>query len=68
MATTRFRKPARDGFGLYLVGDGIPIPCARLPHDLTSCPVYGGGIKPSRNWARIVQVLPSEPKPEELVP
>ena len=49
-----FRKPGKDGLGVYLVGDGIPISCARLPHDLTRCPTCGGGIKPSRGWTWII--------------
>jgi hypothetical protein len=45
-----YRKPARDGVGVYLVGPGEASPCGRLPCELHSCPACGGGVKPSRGW------------------
>jgi hypothetical protein len=45
-----YRKPAKDGVGVYLVGPGDGVPCGRLPFKLHACPVCGGGIKASRGW------------------
>jgi len=36
--------------GLYLVGTGISLPCAKMPFNLTVCPVCNEGIKFSRGW------------------
>ena len=36
--------------GLYLVSDGLGIPCDRLPITLEVCPCCGAGIKPARGW------------------
>jgi hypothetical protein len=51
-------EPARGcGFrkvgGLYLVGEGISVPCDRLPFPLTHCPVCGAGFKPNRGIQEI---------------
>lgn len=45
-----YRKPAKDGVGVYLVGPSTGVPCGRLPFPLHACAVCGGGIKPSRGW------------------
>ena len=39
--------------GIYLVSDGLAVPCGRLPIPLTSCPTCSCGIKPSRGWTWI---------------
>ncbi len=36
--------------GLYLVGNGIGVPCDRLPLALTVCPTCSCGIKQGRGW------------------
>lgn len=36
--------------GLYLVGDGLGVPCDRLPIALEVCPCCGTGIKQTRGW------------------
>lgn len=36
--------------GLYMVGDGIGVPCDRLPYELTVCSCCGQGIKQARGW------------------
>lgn len=48
-----FRKPSKDGVGIYLMGTGIFEPCERLPFPLTVCPCCGGGIKFSRGFTWI---------------
>jgi hypothetical protein len=45
-----FRKPAKDGVGVYLVGPGDGRPCGRLPFALHACPVCSQGIKAGRGW------------------
>jgi hypothetical protein len=49
-----FRKPAKDGVGIYLVGPGDGRPCGRLPFALHACPVCSQGIKAGRGWQWIV--------------
>lgn len=44
-----YRKPG----GLYLVGDGPPAVCCRLPFELHIFPTCGQGIKPTRGWTWI---------------
>lgn len=39
--------------GLYLIGEGIALPCKLLPKELTVCPTCGAGIKFSRGWTKI---------------
>lgn len=39
--------------GLYLVGEGIIMPCDRLPLPITVCPACGAGIKVTRNLTQI---------------
>lgn len=48
-----YRKPAKDGVGIYLVGDGLGAPCGLLPVPLGVCPCCGGGIKQTRGWTWI---------------
>lgn len=36
--------------GLYLMSNGISVPCGKLPVPLTICPCCSAGIKPSRGW------------------
>lgn len=38
---------------LYIRGEGILVPCHRLPFPLTACPVCGEGIKFTRGWVRL---------------
>ena len=38
---------------LYVIGEGVPAFCHRLPIPLTVCPVCGEGIKFARGWVRI---------------
>lgn len=45
-----FRKPAKGGVGVYLVGPSTGAPCGRLPFELPECPVCGGGVHPARGW------------------
>jgi hypothetical protein len=39
--------------GLYFVGEGISVPCDRLPYKLESCPVCGAGIHFTRSLTEI---------------
>jgi hypothetical protein len=39
--------------GLYLVSDGIPVACGRLPVPIVECPTCHGGIKLTRGWTWI---------------
>jgi hypothetical protein len=39
--------------GLYLVSDGLGVPCCKLPVLLHVCPTCNGGIKQSRGWTWI---------------
>jgi hypothetical protein len=48
-----YRKPAKGGVGIYLVGPNEGTPCGRLPYPLHACPVCSEGIKPSRSWTWI---------------
>lgn len=43
----------RNVGSLYVVGDGLSLPCPEIPYWLDECPVCGGGVKFSRNWTRI---------------
>lgn len=49
-----YRKPSKNGLGIYLIGDALSEPCGRLPFPLTVCPCCSAGIKPSRGWTWIV--------------
>ena len=40
-----FRKPSKDGVGIYLMGTGVAEPCERMPFPLQVCPVCGEGIR-----------------------
>jgi hypothetical protein len=52
-----YRKPAKDGVGIYLVGDGLGEPCGLLPYPLDICPCCGGGIKTTRGWTWVTPQL-----------
>lgn len=43
--------------GLYLCGEGIFVPCDRLPYELKSCPVCGAGIHFTRSMTEINPLL-----------
>ncbi len=43
-----YRKPAKDGVGIYLMSGQTSEPCERLPFPLDVCPCCGAGIKFSR--------------------
>ncbi len=49
-----YRRPSKDGVGIYLIGDALAEPCGRLPFPLTVCPCCSAGIKPARGWTWIV--------------
>ncbi len=40
----------RKAGGLYLIGEGLSRPCAKLPALCEMCPVCGEGVKFSRSW------------------
>lgn len=48
-----FRKPSKNGVGVYLVGPDGGAPCGRLPWLLEKCCACSGGVKPSRSWTWI---------------
>lgn len=48
-----YRKPSKNGVGIYLVGPKLSAPCGKLPIELTKCPCCSGGIKPTRGWTWI---------------
>jgi hypothetical protein len=48
-----YRKAGKEGYGLYLVGEGIFEPCERLPFPLTICPCCGHGIGFFRGFKKI---------------
>lgn len=43
----------RKGGGIYLVAEGDPHPCCKLPIELTVCPTCHHGIHPARGWTWI---------------
>lgn len=43
----------RKSGGIYLVSDGISMPCGKLPIKLDVCPTCRCGIKPARGWTWI---------------
>jgi hypothetical protein len=47
-----YRKPAKDGVGIYLMGAGSWEPCERLPFQLQVCPACGEGVRffPGVRW------------------
>lgn len=49
-----YRKPSKNGVGLYLASDGLIAPCGRLPFPLEICPCCGAGIKFSRGFTWIL--------------
>lgn len=48
-----YRKPGKNGVGVYLMGGELSAPCGRLPIPLLRCPTCDCGIKPSRSWTWI---------------
>lgn len=48
-----FRKPSKDGVGIYLRGMTKYENCERLPFLLDVCPCCGGGFKPTRGFTWI---------------
>jgi hypothetical protein len=61
-----FRKAAKDGVGVYLVGPSDGSPCGRLPFALHACPVCSQGIKAGRGWqwiepSKLFAPLPGQP-------
>lgn len=52
-----YRKPAKDGVGIYLVGGKLAAPCGLLPYPLEICPCCGGGIKATRGWTWVTPQL-----------
>ena len=52
-----YRKPAKDGVGIYLVGGGLSEPCGLLPYPLDVCPCCGGGVKATRGWTWVTPQL-----------
>lgn len=52
-----YRKPAKDGVGIYLVSGALSDPCGLLPYPLEVCPCCGGGVKAARSWTWITPTL-----------
>lgn len=48
-----YRKPAKDGVGIYLRGPGRFEDCERLPFILDTCPCCGAGFVPARGFTWI---------------
>lgn len=48
-----YRKPSKDGVGIYLRGLALNENCERLPWPLETCPCCGGGFKPTRGFTWI---------------
>lgn len=48
-----YRKPSKNGAGLYLMSGSLIAPCGRLPFPLDVCPCCGAGIKFSRGFTWI---------------
>ena len=48
-----YRKPSKNGVGIYLVGPAVGRGCERLPKPLHVCPTCSAGFKPSRGWTWI---------------
>lgn len=48
-----FRKPSKDGVGIYLRGLGVFERCERLPFPLDVCPCCGGGFTYTRGFTWI---------------
>jgi hypothetical protein len=48
-----YRRSAKGGVGIYLMGGKLSAPCGRLPVPLVRCPTCDSGIKPSRSWTWI---------------
>ena len=64
-----YRKPGKNGVGIYLVGPSPGSPCGRLPFVLDVCPCCSQGIKQSRGWTWIEpRLLFGEPPVDDIVP
>ena len=63
-----YRKPGKNGVGIYLRGIGWGETCERLPYPLEVCPACGGGIKFSRGftWIRPTTLLHELPLCREV--
>lgn len=59
-----FRKPSKDGVGIYLRGFGKAEDCERLPFPLTVCPCCGSGYKPTRGFTWINPMVLFDPYSE----
>lgn len=63
-----YRKPGKDGVGIYLCGEALAASCGRLPLPLEVCPCCSSGIKPSRGWTWITpSVLLGQPQPLDVL-
>jgi len=60
-----YRTPGAGGVGIYLVGDGVFDPCARIPYPLTVCPCCGEGV---RQGMGLTWINPSKLFAPELFP
>lgn len=60
-----YRKPGKDGLGIYLMGQGDFETCERLPFPISVCPCCGHGIKFSRGftWIDPTQLFSAEVEP-----
>lgn len=56
-----FRKPAKDGVGIYLRGPGRFENCERLPFVLDTCACCGAGFVPARGFTWINPTILFEP-------
>lgn len=69
-----YRKPGKNGVGVYLMGGELSAPCGRLPIPLLRCPTCDCGLKPSRSWTwiepaglfRVAREQPCVASPVEL--
>lgn len=59
-----YRKPAKDGVGIYLRGGSYFEECERLPYPLDVCPCCGAGIKASRGFTWINPMVIFDPYTE----
>lgn len=41
----------RKAGGIYLISEGVSVPCPALPLEVSRCPCCDAGIKPTRSWA-----------------
>lgn len=59
-----YRKPGKDGVGIYLRGGSYFEECERLPFLLDVCPCCGAGIKASRGFTWINPMVIFDPYTE----